>query len=263
MAEPDSLGMGDSSGGQDQSVDTGAEDTGQDTIVIEGEDGGESDQSGEPDRPAARSAGDDRFSAYERRIAQLEASIKANAQQQLPQAKVPACFQKNQNLWTIQDWAEYNNYMIDQRLQAITAEQRAKGLYNATALGPGNDYDTTIRTYLEPIAEKNPEIQPFLNQLPPEDRYMLALMHEVHAKSGGNLINTIKAIRNALGARVAGSKDVINAITQGQKRGALTVFQGGGGHQTQRREYGAADINGMSDEEFRKFDMAIANKRRG
>jgi uncharacterized protein (DUF849 family) len=87
--------------------------------------------------------------------------------------------------------------------------------------------------------------------LGPEDRYMLGLLHEVHAKSNGNLVQTIRAIRNAIGARTEGAKDVTKAIQNATKGAALKVVQGAGGRQTAQQPRTAQDVWNMSEDDFR------------
>jgi hypothetical protein len=167
------------------------------------------------------------------------------------QPRAPEFFSKPRQQWTEKDLIEYSDWRIEQGLQRASDDQRARGLYSEHTLGKGNDYDSVVNTYLAPLTRQNPEIAPFLQMLGPEDRYMLGLLHEVHAKSNGNLVQTIRAIRNAIGARTEGAKDVTKAIQNATKGAALKVVQGAGGRQTAQQPRTAQDVWNMSEDDFR------------
>lgn len=218
-----------------------------------GEDGG-------PSSPSASSPSSEyqdivaRLEASERRGQELETSLRQLASSQHgPRSMVPAAFQKPQDQWTVRDLWEATQYMQQQQMQQVTAEHATRGRLNAEVMGQGNDYDSLMQKHIAPLAQRNPEISPFLQQLPPEDRYMLGVMHEIYARSGRDLVKTVKTIFNALGARQQGARDVTKAVNNAAKGAALKVFQGGGARQTGRRALQTAeDVWNLSDEEFRR-----------
>ncbi len=196
----------------------------------------------------------ERFSAYERRIAQLERAL----QQRVPQQTYPPAWAaKPQDQWTLQDWQEYNAYVIDQRLQKVTAEQRWSGILSEQAMGRGADYQSVVGRYMEHVAQSDPGGLSFLSNLEPQALYALATVHWVLQHAGGNYVQAFKAIRNAIGARVAGANDVLSKVNSGARRAALAMVRGG----AQRRQpLTADDIANMSDEEFRAFEARVTGR---
>jgi hypothetical protein len=201
------------------------------------------------------------FDRYEREIGELKTTLNrfVSGQQGGLQPGIPAAFSKPRDQWTVDDLFQANQYMMHQQLSHLSAEHAVRGQLSAQILGQGNDYDSVQQRYVEPLVQRNPEIAPFVHQLPPEDRYMLGLLHEIHQRSGGDLVKTIKAVRNALGARQEGARDVTNKLNSAARTTAMSVFQGGGGRQTGRRPLTSQDVWNMSDADFRK----LSNKASG
>lgn len=204
----------------------------------------------------------ERFDRLERENGELRSSLQRfiGGQQSGQQGGPPAAFQKPREQWNVNDLFEANQYMMQHQLSQLSAEHATRGRLSAEILGQGNDYDAVVNKYVAPLAQRNPEIAPFLQQLPPEDRYMLGLLHEIHQRAGGDLVKTIRAVRNALGARQEGARDVTRGINTAARQTALKVFQGGGGRQTGRRALNSDDIWNMSDEEFRRLSNRSAGR---
>jgi len=219
-----------------------------------GEDGGSPSSSASPSAPQFQEILT-RLEASERRGHELETSLQrfVSGQQGPQNAGMPAAFQKPQEQWNVRDLWEATQWMQQQQMSQVTAEHATRGRLSPEVLGQGNDYDTVLQKYIAPLLQRNPEVVPFVQALPAEDRYMLGLLHEVHARSGGDLIKTIKTIRNALGARQEGARDAQNKVNQAARGAAMRVFQGGGARQTGRRSLQTAeDVWNLSDEEFRR-----------
>ncbi len=196
-----------------------------------------------------------RFDAYEQRIKQLESTLR----QQVPAtAPRPAWASKPQEQWNLQDWQEYNGYVIEQKLQSVTAESEWAGRLSTEALGQGNDYRSVVGNYTEIVRTHDPSALQFLSQLDPPARYMLALAHEMFRANGNDLVKTVKAIRNGLSARMEGARDVQRSVQQATTRGAMQVMQGGKGRPAARKAMNAQDIWDMSEEEFKQ----LANRTR-
>jgi hypothetical protein len=204
----------------------------------------------------------ERFSRLEQENAELRTSFQrlAAGQGRVPDG-VPQALYKPQAEWTVQDFAQYNQWMMRQELDRLSSEHTTRGVLNEQALGRGHDYDSIISRYVAPLARQNPEIVPFLEQLPAEDRYMLGLMHLVYERSGGNLVNTIRAVTNALGARQAGARDVVRSITGASRSAARRVFGGGsGGRPAGNRPLSSQDVWDMSDEDFRRLEAKATGR---
>jgi len=171
----------------------------------------------------------ERFDALERRYADLETSMKRSAEQRNPpRSVVPDALNKPPEQWTAKDLQEYNQYTIDERLRVVTQEQEWRGKLSAASLGDGNDYDSVVgKLYLNTDIASDPTSLNFIRNLNPVSRYMLSLVHEVHAAAGGDPVKTIKAIRNAIGARMDGARDIQKAVTSQARKTAMGVIRGG------------------------------------
>lgn len=248
------------------------DDTGdQESLVDESltEDTGDPDRAGlsggdEETAGAAPTAADpygERFERIERENAELRSSVQRMAAgQQGTGDGLPQALAKPQDQWTVKDWTEYNSWMVQHHLNQATAEHATRGQLNAQTLGKGNDYDSIMTKYVRPLAQRNPEIQPFLAQLPAEDRYMIGLLHMIHERSGGDLVKTIQSVVNALGARQEGARDVVRSLTSASRKAARNVFQGGGGRQAGRRPLNAQDVWDLSDDDFRRLESKAVGR---
>lgn len=172
----------------------------------------------------------ERFSTYERRIAQLEDHLRRAAEQQhRPRGLVPEALSKPQDQWTRQDLIEYNNWQIEQRLLSITAEQEVRGQFNAAQLGSNNDYDSVVKRnlYENELIANNPQALQFVRTLDPVNKYFLGLTLEIARLGRGDHVRVIKALRGALAARQEGARDLQRAVTSQARKTQMGVVRGG------------------------------------
>ena len=225
------------------------------------EPGGQPEDTGEPEpqegeEPSAPppAAAVDRYQQlqdkYDREIADLKAALRNSAEaQRQPRSIVPRALSIPQDQWTTKDLQEFNTYTIQQELKRVTAENEWRGKLSSTTLGDGHDFDTvTERLYDIPSIANDPTSLNFVRGMDPLNRYMLALVHEVATKAGGDPIKTIKAIRNALGARLEAAREITKAVSSPQRDTNLNVIRGGKSQGVTRSK----NPWDMSEEEFRR-----------
>lgn len=219
------------------------EDTGEDTPL---------EESDAPSPPPAAAV--DRYQQlqdkYDREIADLKAALRSSAEAQRPQRSiVPRALSIPQDQWTTRDLQEFNQYTIQQEIKRVTAEQEWRGRLSAVSLGDGHDFDTVVEPLYEmPSIANDPTSLHFVRNLDPLNRYMLALVHEISAKAGGDPVRTIKAVRHAINARLDGARDVTRAVNSQARQTNLNVIHGGRAQHVTRSK----NPWDMSEEEFRR-----------
>lgn len=174
----------------------------------------------------------ERYEALERRQAQLEANLRRQAEDRFPPGGAltpPKALSKHPSQWTPDELWEVNQFMVRQELSRATAENDWRGRLNAKEMGEGKDYDSLVDKYLynNPSVATDQQTTNFIRQLPAPDRYMLALMHEIHEASGGDIIKAAQTIRNALAARTDAVKEIQKSVDSAARKTALKVFRGG------------------------------------
>jgi hypothetical protein len=219
------------------------EDTGEDSPAIE-----------DAESPAPPAAARDRYQElqekYDREIADLKAALRNSADAQRPaRTIVPRALSIPQDQWTTRDLQEFNQYTIQQEIKRVTAENEWRGKLSSVTLGDGHDFDTvTERLYEMPSIADDPTSLHFVRNLDPLNRYMLALVHEVAAHAAGDPVKTIKAVRNALGARLAAAKEITRAVSSPQRETNLNIIRGGKSQNVTRSK----NPWDLSEEEFRR-----------
>lgn len=245
--------MGLESGGEEAGYDEGQDsqdvsDESQEQLV----DGGQQEEASDDPYKARFDELERRYGESERRYQQLEAAFQNAVQQRYqPRSMVPQALSKDPSTWSPQDLLEYNNYTMDQRFQAITQEQQARGMLNAQSLGEGYDFDSVVNHYLyqNDAIQSDPTSMNFIRNLAPLERYILGAVHEMAARSRGNPVRAIQAMRNALGARQDGARDIQKAVSSRARNTNMQVFRGGRSVDSG----GPRDVWAMSDEQFKQL----------
>lgn len=203
------------------------------------------------------------------RIAQLEYQLRY--MQGLIEGRTPQQQQRRQ--WTPEtlqrpeDWMEfvreqaqeavnYSAYQSQGIARLANSEAHARGIFNASEMGSGLDYDNVIGTYVAPIENNNPTMTQFFNSQPHPGlaRMFIGLMHYLAEQNGGDPVKTAKAIINASAAEERGASNLKRQINQAAKSGADKIFgnRGRSGGSGNGRVRTAEDVWSMSDAEFRK-----------
>jgi hypothetical protein len=187
---------------------------------------------------------------YDREIADLKAALRNSAEAQRPaRSIVPRALSIPQDQWTTRDLQEYNHYTIQQEIKRVTAENEWRGKLSSVTLGDGHDFDTvTERLYEMPSIADDPTSLHFVRNLDPLNRYMLALVHEVAQHASGDPVKTIKAVRNALRARLDAAKEITKAVSRPERDTNLNIIRGGKSQNVTRSK----NPWDMSEEEFRR-----------
>lgn len=146
---------------------------------------------------------------------------------------------------------------------AITAklaasEQRARGLFSASSMGSGADYDAMISRYVAPIEEKNSAFRELMDSQPDPAvaRYTMAVMTEISRKFAGDPVKTFKAVRSALSAVKDAETKVLDTVKKGAKAQAARVM-GASAPGKPARKIAKGDIWKMSDKEFERMVESV------
>lgn len=138
------------------------------------------------------------------------------------------------NIQTMDELRRYNEWLIKKEISGVSrvasisanhaaAEQRARGLLSAEAMGTGYDYDSMITKHIAPVERQNPATRDlFMRQADPAlARFAMAVMLESIEKFGGDPAKGFRQILHAMGSASRGNAEVFNKIKQGTSRAAV------------------------------------------
>lgn len=167
-----------------------------------------------------------------------------------------------QELMAYIDWqAKQGLAEITQRLAVETrvahSEAQARGQFSPETMGaPDRSYDQLRATYLEPAYARDPSLRSHVFALVPEnpalaEMYAATILRarELHK---GNDVAALKAVMDAVGARVQGAEETTQRIQEAARRGADTLVRERGPG-AQRRRLDSQAIWDMSDAEFERL----------
>lgn len=176
---------------------------------------------------------------------------------------------------TAADLYKLNEYTMAQRMAQVraemeytarqaTSEQAARGMFNASAVGAGNDFDAVMSRYLQPIYQANPVMKQVFSQILPEapavGEYLVGFLHEMHERAGGDMLKMVNGIRHAMSALRSDGKTQQARVTEAARAQAQKVIRAGDGQQgTVTKQRVDADwIKSASDKDFDAFDRQVA-----